>query len=97
MKKHVKFKKHLLKMGLVAGASLVWLIIRTGRKPSRITYPCQKAAVANINVFLLALFAPLLGFGKFKVKLPPIFNNRLIKTLVLLGPLLLAFGSDILA
>jgi len=79
-------------MGLIAAASLIWLIIKTGRKPSRITYPCQKAAIANIHIFLLALFAPLLGFGKFKVKPPHILNRRLAKVLLLLVPLLLAFG-----
>ena len=45
-----KFKKrNLLLFGL---ASLVWLIFRTGTKPSRIEYPCQKAALANSSILL---------------------------------------------
>jgi hypothetical protein len=82
-----------LKMGFVAAASAVWLIIRTGRKPSRITYPCQKAAAANINLFLLAIFVPLLDFRKVKAALLSILNTRLTKTILLMSALLLAFGS----
>jgi len=93
MKKHFGSKKHALRIGLVAVASLVWLIVRTGRKPSRISYPCQKAAVANINIFLLVFFAPLLDFRRLKAALPRLFNTRLVKTVFLLGSLVLAFGS----
>jgi len=57
-----KHKKHLWKMGLIAAASLVWLIVKTGRKPSRIVYPCQKAAIANINLFLVVMMGPMLEF-----------------------------------
>jgi hypothetical protein len=32
--------------------SLLWLIARSGRKPSRFHYPCQKAAMANATVLL---------------------------------------------
>jgi len=93
MEGYVKSRQHVLKMGLLAGTSLAWLIVRTGRKPSRIAYPCQKAAVANIHIFLLVLFVPLLDFTKFKavLKTPP--NPRLAKTILLLSSLLLAFGT----
>jgi parallel beta-helix repeat protein len=80
-------------MGFLVATSLVWLIIRTGRKPSRITYPCQRAAVANIHIFLLVLFAPILDFKKIKTALPHMLNSRLTKTVLMLGSLLLAFGS----
>ena len=33
-------------------ASLLWFIFRTGTKPSRIVYPCQRAALANSSIFL---------------------------------------------
>ena len=39
--------------------SAIWLMLRTGRKPTRIVYPCQQAAVANIKIFHLALLAPI--------------------------------------
>jgi hypothetical protein len=93
LKKHVKSNKSLWKMGCFAAVSLAWLIIRTGRKPSRITYPCQRAAVANVNVFLLALFAPMLDFGRLKTTLPHALDRRLTTTVLLVGSMLLAFGS----
>ncbi len=47
-------KKHTpsLLFLLVGLGSMLWLIIRSGRKPSRLTYPCQKVAAANSVVFL---------------------------------------------
>jgi hypothetical protein len=44
---------------LVAVLSLVWLILRSGRKPSRLNYPCQKAALANATLLLGATTVPL--------------------------------------
>ena len=44
--------KSLLFIGLV---SLFWLLLRTGTKPTRITYPCQRAAVNNVSMTLGAL------------------------------------------
>ncbi|MFX1580410.1 MAG: hypothetical protein ACFFBJ_12225, partial [Promethearchaeota archaeon] len=44
-------KRHnVLIVVLVAIASAIWLAIRTGSKPSRILYPCQQAALANITL-----------------------------------------------
>lgn len=37
---------------LLAVVSLLWLIFRTGTKPSRIMYPCQRAALANSSLLL---------------------------------------------
>ena len=39
-------------------ASLLWFIFRTGTKPSRIVYPCQRAALANSSM-LLSISIPL--------------------------------------
>ncbi|MHA2202730.1 MAG: DUF362 domain-containing protein [Candidatus Hodarchaeales archaeon] len=47
-------KKNLLFIGII---NLVWLFFRTGSKPSRITYPCQQAAVGNLSVSLSTLFS----------------------------------------
>ena len=33
--------------------SLVWLLLRTGTRPSRIAYPCQQAAAANASLLVL--------------------------------------------
>jgi hypothetical protein len=54
-KKHNSCNKRLILFGV---ASLVWFIFRTGTKPSRITYPCQRAALANGSM-LLGLSIPL--------------------------------------
>ncbi len=52
--KTVSYKTMILNHGLIIGTlSLVWLILKTGRKPSRINYPCQQTALANISLFLL--------------------------------------------
>jgi len=36
----------------VSIASLIWLLLRSGTKPSRIAYPCQRAAAANVGAFV---------------------------------------------
>lgn len=40
---------------LLGLTNLLWFIVRTGTKPSRITYPCQKAAATNVSISLSAL------------------------------------------
>jgi hypothetical protein len=48
---------------LIGIASLAWFVIRTGSKPSRAIYPCQRAAAANASAWLATAvaFPPLLG------------------------------------
>ncbi|MEO0094228.1 MAG: DUF362 domain-containing protein [candidate division WOR-3 bacterium] len=54
----IKFlKPNLFSIGI---GSLIWLIIRTGTKPSRITYPCQKVAANNSLFFLGGVALPYL-------------------------------------
>ncbi len=48
----------------IALVSFFWMIYKSGPKPSRIVYPCQKAAAANLSTF--AILFPLL-YGK-KIK-----------------------------
>lgn len=45
---------------LLGIGSLVWLLLRTGTKPRRATYPCQRIAAANSAGFV-AYLAALLG------------------------------------
>jgi len=40
-------------------ASLLWLIFRTGTKPTRIVYPCQRAALSSVSL-LLCVSIPLI-------------------------------------
>jgi hypothetical protein len=43
---------------LVGIASLLWFLIRTGSKPSRAAYPCQRASLANASAWLGTLALP---------------------------------------
>ncbi len=43
---------------LVGIASLLWFLIRTGFKPSRAAYPCQRASLANASAWLATLALP---------------------------------------
>jgi hypothetical protein len=59
---------------LLGVASLVWLLWRTGTKPTRITYPCQQIARDNVGASLSAFIpvaatSTIIGF-----KLPTISN-----------------------
>jgi len=47
----------------IAVASLLWLLIRSGSQPRRLSYPCQKAAAANVGAFALGL-VPALGASR---------------------------------
>ena len=88
-----KNRKHFWKMALIAATSVVWLIARTGRKPSRITYPCQKAAVANIHIFLVLLVAPLLELRNSGSSFSRVRDPRLVGTVALVAFLLVAFEA----
>ena len=59
MKKQKTHRRSLWGLGFLAMVSAIWLILRTGKKPTRIVYPCQQVAVENINMFHLALVASI--------------------------------------
>jgi hypothetical protein len=44
---------------LIGLSALAWVVLRTGRKPTRIAYPCQRAALSTSWMFLCI---PLAGF-----------------------------------
>jgi len=50
LNKNSSMNKHVILFGV---ASLAWFIFRTGTKPSRMTYPCQRAALANSSILLV--------------------------------------------
>jgi len=45
-------------------ANLLWFALRTGTRPSRAAYPCQRAAAANASVWLAACVVPLFPFAR---------------------------------
>lgn len=79
MHKHDFGKKHLIFFGV---ASFLWLITRTGTKPSRIVYPCQRAALANTSM-LLGVLIPFSLVASFKKT--GVFLSRKGKVLALLA------------
>ena len=46
-------------MTLIGILSLVWLLVRSGLRPSRINYPCQRVALANAAVLLGGVSLPI--------------------------------------
>ena len=61
--------------------SLVWFIFRTGRKPSRATYPCQQIAAVNSNIWLVTYIIPI--FSSIHEKTSAILERKKISVLVL--------------
>lgn len=53
-----RIRRHGVLLGLL---SLAWLLLRSGAKPSRINYPCQQAAKANVLASAALVFAPILA------------------------------------
>ncbi|MGY5873544.1 MAG: DUF362 domain-containing protein [Candidatus Thorarchaeota archaeon] len=67
-----KSRKRLWIFGLVAATSAIWILLRTGSKPSRISYPCQQAAVTNIGVFKTVLLAVIPSLATIRSTLNPL-------------------------
>jgi hypothetical protein len=64
-----KIRRNFFFIGLI---SIFWYLFRTGTKPSRASYPCQKAAAANANAWGLLYILPALAYVKRKAKKPAI-------------------------
>lgn len=60
-----KIKENTFTLGIV---SLLWLLFRTGTKPSRIVYPCQQAAAENAYVLLSSILPFLAATPKKTVR-----------------------------
>jgi len=69
----MKKKFSLLLYFLLGFSSFVWLILRSGTKPSRINYPCQKMAAINTKQWFGIFLLPVLGLGFFKKNKKTIF------------------------
>jgi len=64
--------KSVLLFPFIGLLSLLWVVIRVGTKPSRLSYPCMKVAVPTATTFLayiIAIFTSLFSFRKAKEKL----------------------------
>jgi hypothetical protein len=69
----LKLRKNAFLIGLL---SLLWFILRTGTKPSRAVYPCQRAAAANSYLWLTVYVLPFLSLASKKVS--AIFNRKVL-------------------
>ena len=69
MKKKFSFLFYFL-LGFL---SFVWLILRSGTKPSRIGYPCQKMAAIYTKQWFGIFLLPVLGLGFFQKNKKTIF------------------------
>lgn len=76
---------------LVGFFSLVWFLLRTGTKPSRAVYPCQKAAAANSYLWLTAYVLPFLLAIPQKIAKTVLGGRKLIIVTVML--VIVAVGS----
>jgi hypothetical protein len=66
----------------IAALSLIWFVFRTGTKPSRVTYPCQRAALANSSVLLGLSISLWLSSALIKTK--KFLNKQTITMLIIL-------------
>jgi len=64
-------RRRLVTLSLVAIASTIWFVFRTGTKPSRIVYPCQQAALANIALFKSVASISLPTFAGLRAAVGP--------------------------
>jgi hypothetical protein len=86
-----KFRnRNLLLFGL---ASLVWVIFRTGTKPSRIVYPCQRAALANSSMLLGISIPILLASVLVKTKKFLFEKGSALMLLIILAGVILTGGQ----
>ncbi|MFX0206329.1 MAG: DUF362 domain-containing protein, partial [Candidatus Hodarchaeota archaeon] len=87
-KKQEKKSRSLWILGLIAVGSAIWLLLRTGRKPSRIIYPCQQVAVSNIQIFRLALLASIPTIGSLRTSMKFLKPTLILSALVVSSVLL---------
>ncbi|MHA2191010.1 MAG: DUF362 domain-containing protein, partial [Candidatus Thorarchaeota archaeon] len=93
--KHGKIKKGFLALGLVAAVSAIWLALRTGTKPSRVAYPCQQAALSNLEVFKIAILAFIPSVGALRSYLGQL-KPAAVLTILVVGSAFLTSNSMIL-
>jgi hypothetical protein len=66
---------------IVGIGSLIWLLLRSGTKPKRLAYPCQRVAAAN-GLGFLAYLAALLSSATFIRRLKEVFSPSRLALLV---------------
>lgn len=84
---------HHLHFFLFGWLCIIWLLFRTGTKPSRIVYPCQQASIAGahlwIAVYLLPLVSMIRSPGTGRSRTPLFLGGGIIVVAVIIGALYL--------
>jgi len=70
---HVPAKRWKLVYWLVGIGSLIWLVLRSGTRPRRLAYPCQRAA-ATVSLGFLGYLAALLSSATLLRRLKAAFS-----------------------
>jgi hypothetical protein len=84
-----KNRRRLVTITIVALVSTIWFVLRTGTRPSRILYPCQQAALANITIFKVVASVSLPSIASLRV------TARWMKPIMILT--ILSVGGVIMA
>jgi hypothetical protein len=90
--RHPRSRRAKWAFWFVGVGSLVWLLLRSGRKPRRLAYPCQRVALANSAGFvgyLLSLLGTAHLYRRLKRRVTPagviVFVLALVITVSLQG------------
>jgi len=77
--------------------SLVWLIFRSGLRPSRLRYPCQQAALASSSLLVTGYALPgfAAGLKKFGLRMPKLSRRaKLWAGLSIAAAIVIAFSAS---
>jgi hypothetical protein len=96
MKKNKKKSKGIIYFIVLGVISVSWFLLRVIPKPSRITYPCQRMAVANSVAFISWLLSTILGISIFKIALRKLKESKIPIAVVLIFFSLIIGGTSIL-
>jgi len=92
---HRERKRKVWSLGFLGIASIAWLAFRAGTKPSRLVYPCQRAALSNLQVVMLGILSAIPSLAKVRSKvdmLKPLF----ILGAIVIGSLFITSNSSFL-
>ncbi|UCG37511.1 MAG: DUF362 domain-containing protein, partial [Candidatus Bathyarchaeota archaeon] len=86
-------RKHFKRLLLFGVASFLWFVFRTGTKPSRIVYPCQRAALANSSMMLSTLLP--LSAAALLIRAKKLFSEsgKALALLLILGSFVILSGG----
>ncbi|AKB19813.1 DUF362 domain-containing protein [Methanosarcina sp. WWM596] len=95
VKYRIKHLWHKIENSFVfmALASFFWLLYKSGTKPSRIVYPCQKAAAASLSTFvILAIISSPLFIYMKKIQTFFAHDSKLSRSLLFITIIAAIFG-----